>query len=198
MPFGRAKSPAPVEVADPAPGPAAGKGRATPKRSEARKARRTAGAAGSARSSGRGGSSTDARARARAERQRQREALLTGDERNLPPRDAGPEKRLARDVVDSRLTIGQIFIAIVFVEFLLSLVIQQGPAVLALDVIGLLTLAIIVADSYRHGRAAKDAVAQKYGEQRTQGIVTYAFLRAMLPRRFRRPPPKVARGGAPL
>ncbi len=201
MPFGRSKSTAAESTsADPVEsdsgGSEAGKGRPTPKRADARKARRMAGTSGGA--AGRGGSGADARARARAERQRQREALLTGDERNLPPRDAGPEKRLARDVIDAKWTVGQIFILVVFVEFVLAAFVDSRPVQEVLNLAGPISLLVIGVDSYRHGRAAKNAVAAKFGAGRTQGVATYAFVRAMLPRRFRRPPPKVARGGTPL
>jgi hypothetical protein len=198
VPFGRPKSTTPAEDNDPTVS-AEGKGRATPKRADARKARRTAGTTSASRSSAsRGGAATDARAQARADRARQRQALLTGDERNLPARDAGAHKRTARDVIDSRFTIGQVFIIIVAGEFLLAFFITNPSVELILNIAGLASLALISLDSYRHGKAARAAVAAKHGEHMTTGIASYAFMRAMLPRRFRRPPPKVARGGALL
>jgi hypothetical protein len=124
--------------------------------------------------------------------------LLTGDERNLPARDAGPERRLARDVIDSHWTVGQIFVFVVFLEFVLAAFVASQPVQEVLNLAGPISLVVIGADSYRHGRGAKNAVAAKFGADRTRGIASYAFIRSMLPRRFRRPPPKVARGGALL
>ena len=66
------------------------------------------------------------RAQARESRQLQRQALLSGDERHLPARDAGPAKRLARDVVDSRFTLGQVFFGMILVVLVASLAIPKG------------------------------------------------------------------------
>src|SRR5690625_4147143 len=41
------------------------------------------------------------------ERARMRRALDTGEERYLPPRDKGPQRRFARDYVDARWGIGE-------------------------------------------------------------------------------------------
>jgi hypothetical protein len=199
VPFGRRNSAAAADVPEiDQSGADQGKGRATPKRADARKARRTAGTSSSSRSSGARGPATDARGRAREERQRQRQALLTGDERNLPPRDAGPERRLARDFIDSRFTSGQVFLVFILIVFFVGTLATNKTVQGASSLAGLVGLLIIFWDSYRHGRAAERAVTEKYGEGAAAGIRSYALLRAMLPRRFRRPPPKVARGGAPL
>jgi hypothetical protein len=170
--------------------PVAGKGRATPKRSEARKARR------SAVPSNRKEAAAVQRQRNREARLRARQALMSGDERHLPPRDAGPERRLARDVVDSRFTLGQVFVVIIGVVFVLGIAVPNTAVQGATNLAGLLALTAIVIDSARCGRAAKVAVGEKFGAAGARGISSYAFLRAMLPRRFRRPPPKVMRGGA--
>ncbi len=46
-----------------------------------------------------------------------RQALDTGDEKFLPLRDKGPQKRFARDYVDARFSLGEylMFGALVFV-----------------------------------------------------------------------------------
>jgi hypothetical protein len=161
------------------------KGQPTPKRADARKARR---------SPTTGSSTADQRAKVRADRQRARQALISGDERFLPARDAGPERRLARDVVDSRFTLGQIMLIVIVGVFFLGSFIPNTAVQAAASYGGLIALLLIVVDSARHGRAAKAAVAQKFPNASVTGIASYAFLRAMLPRRFRRPPPKVERG----
>jgi hypothetical protein len=169
--------------------PIAGKGRPTPKRSEARKARRIAGAPKTRKEA-----SAAMRTRNREERQRQRAALVTGDERNLPARDAGPAKRLARDIVDSHFTYGQVFFGMIFLVLALSLV-PSALAHLIANVAVLAALVVMILDGRRHARAAKVAVIARYGLQESAGITSYAFLRAMLPRRMRRPPAVVRRGG---
>lgn len=170
-----------------APAQPVGKGRPTPKRSDARKSRRNRTPAN------RKEAAAIQRERSREARQLARQALITGDEKHLPPRDAGPERRLARDVVDARFSLGQVFFAIIFIAFAVSLV----PSVVIRNVssvAALLALTAMVIDSAGHGRRAKLAVAAKFGVNEVRGIASYAFMRAFLPRRFRRPPPKVKRG----
>ncbi|HVV75838.1 MAG TPA: DUF3043 domain-containing protein [Mycobacteriales bacterium] len=170
----------------------AGKGRPTPKRADARKARRHATPRNSK------DAAAAQRERSRTDRQRAMQALRTGDERYLPPRDAGPEKRLARDVVDSRFTLGQVFMIVIFVAFVGGGILQNRTVNIVSNYVGLIALTLIVIDCARLGRAAKTAVAERFGADQVRGISSYAFMRAMLPRRLRRPPAKVARGGAPV
>jgi DUF3043 family protein len=179
-----------VTETQPASDQPAGKGRPTPKRRDAQKRRR-------------GPVPTDKkeaaaqrRTQARESRQLQRQALLSGDERHLPARDAGPGKRLARDVVDSRFTLGQIFFGMIVVVLLASLTIPKGyPSVLA--AVNLLSFVAVIAvflDSLRVARKAKAMVTAAYSDKDAYGVTAYAAIRAMQPRRFRRPPPKVKRG----
>lgn len=169
---------------------ATGKGRPTPKRSEARKARRVASAPKSRKEA-----AARLRERNREERRKQRAALQSGDERNLPPRDAGPEKRLARDLVDSRFTYGQVFFGVIIVVILLSLIPNRQIAAIV-NIAALLSLLVMAVDGSRNARRAKRAVVERYGAKAGIGITSYAFMRALLPRRMRRPPPKVHRGDA--
>jgi hypothetical protein len=170
---------------------AVGKGRPTPKRSEARNARRKATPRNAKEAA------EVRRQRQRSERQLARQALVSGDERHLPGRDAGPERRLARDIVDSRFTYGQVFFGLIFVTFAVALVPNHLVGEVG-NFGALISLTVMVIDGARNGRKAKVAVAEKYGAKNALGISSYAFMRALLPRRFRRPPPKVGRGGVQL
>lgn len=158
-----------------------GKGRPTPKRRDARKRRRLATPAN------RKEAAALRRQRLREQRAQQRTALQTGDERYLPPRDAGPAKKLARDYVDERFTMGQIFFGMIILVFGLAFI----PNTYVVAIANLLVLAVfmgVVVDAIRVGRGAKRAVAEKYGDKETVGITAYAMLRSMQPRRMRRPP----------
>ena len=168
----------------------AGKGRPTPKRRDAQKRRR-------------GPVPTDKkeaaaqrRTQARETRQLQRQALLSGDERHLPARDAGPAKRLARDVVDSRFTLGQIFFGMIVVVLVASLVIPHdySTVLAAVNLLSFVAVIAVFLDSLRVGRRAKSMVTAAYSDKDAYGVTAYAGIRAMQPRRFRRPPPKVKRG----
>src|SRR3954470_24901656 len=167
-----------------------GKGRPTPKRSDARKRRR------SATPANRKEAAALRRERVREARTQQRQALLTGDERHLPARDAGPAKRLARDVVDSRFTLGQIFFGMIVVVLVASLVIPHdySTVLAAVNLLSFVAVIAVFLDSLRVGRKAKSMVTAAYSDKDAYGVTAYAAIRAMQPRRFRRPPPKVKRG----
>jgi hypothetical protein len=156
-----------------------GKGRPTPKRRDARKRRRLATPAN------RKEAAALRRERLREQRAMQRQALQTGDERHLPARDAGPAKKLAREYVDGRFTIGQIFFGMIVIVFALAFV----PAAAAVaNLVVIVAFLAVVIDSVRVGRGARRAVQEKYGAKEATGVTAYAMLRSMQPRRMRRPP----------
>jgi hypothetical protein len=182
-----------VAVTEPAATPEtpAGKGRPTPKRRDAQKRRRQPVPADKKEAA------KLRRERAREQRMQQRQALLTGDERHLPPRDAGPARRLARDVVDSRFTLGQVFFGLIVVVLAASLLVnphKYPAAAAAVNLAAFGTVIVVFLDSVRVGRRARRMVAAAYDEKQAYGVTSYAAVRAMQPRRFRRPPPKVKRG----
>jgi hypothetical protein len=172
----------------PATPPAAtGKGRPTPKRREAQRRRRAAVPANSKEAA------KARRERVREQRRTQMAALRTGDERNLPARDAGPAKRLARDYVDQRFTLGQVFFGMVLLVLLLGFI-RASYVAIGANLLMLLLFAAVVVNAIRTGRGASRAVAERYGEKQAAGITSYAAMRAMQPRRMRRPPAAVGRG----
>ena len=164
-----------------------GKGRPTPKRSEAQKRRR------SATPTNRKEAAKLRRERLREVRTQQRQALLSGDERHLPPRDAGPAKRLARDMVDARFSLGQIFFVLIFVVLFISFIPNRFAAAAA-NIVMLVLFGAAVWDAVRMGQKAKKAVEAKYGAKEAIGITSYTAMRALQPRRMRRPPAKLKRG----
>jgi hypothetical protein len=175
-------------VADPEAEPAAptGKGRPTPKRSDARAQRRAP------VPKTRKEAAKLQREKAAAVRRQQRLALQTGDEAHLPPRDAGPAKRLARDYIDSHFAPGQFFFGLIFIALLSSFV--PNPIVATVVNVGSLSLfALMLLIGIRNARSAKQLVEATYGAK-DAGITMYALTRGMSPRWVRRPKPKVARG----
>lgn len=177
-------------AAPPSDGSAAattGKGRPTPKRKEARQARRQPVA--------RTRKEADRlrRDRTREQRRLQRQALLTGDERHLPARDRGPARRLARDIVDSRFTVGQFALVLILVLFILS----TTPNLLVGLIVRLALLVLTVvtlAQGWLLAREVRRRVEAEHGTAAARGVASYAFWRALSARRMRRPPPRVKRG----
>lgn len=174
-------------------GPGA-KGRATPKRSDAQKRRRQPAPTNKKEAA------KLRREKVREQRTLQRQALLSGDERHLPARDAGPAKRLARDVVDSRFTLGQIFFGLILLVLVASLLVnpkRYAATAAAINLMSLVAVFVVFVDSLLVGRKAKRMVTAAYDAKAAYGVMAYAMIRAMQPRRFRRPPPKVKRGQTP-
>ena len=124
-----------------------------------------------------------------------RERMMAGDDDYLLPRDKGPVRRYARDIVDSRrisvlglfmpAALGLIFImlAVPQVQYYIS------PAMLIL-------MAIMIADGFFLGRKVNRLVDEKYPDHTESGwkLGFYAASRASQLRRMRAPRPQVKRG----
>ncbi|GAB2720435.1 DUF3043 domain-containing protein [Arthrobacter bambusae] len=170
----------------------AGKGAPTPKRKEQEAARK------------RPLVPTDRKASKEAERiamqdqrQKMRQALDTGDEKYLPLRDKGPQKRFARDYVDARFSLGEylMFGALLFV--VISFIIPAGSDVLSYILIGFWVMFLAVfADVFVLSRKLRKGLTQKFGDVE-RGTVWYGSMRSLQFRRLRLPKPQVQRGQYP-
>ncbi|GAA1704113.1 DUF3043 domain-containing protein [Fodinicola feengrottensis] len=179
---------APVEVVRPAkPG---GKGRPTPKRKDAQARRRNAEPPPANQKEAR----QRMQARQRTERSEAREGMMNGDERYLLPRDKGPARRLVRDIVDSRRTVGAYFLGGTLVVFLAA----QLPAVFRLysTLLWAALLIVLLIDSLLIARKIKKLVAERLPDyhERMMGLYVYGAMRATVFRRMRAPRPQVSLG----
>ncbi|WP_241830777.1 DUF3043 domain-containing protein [Agromyces atrinae] len=133
-----------------------------------------------------------ARAKAAAARDRARVGMAQGDERFLPTRDKGPQKKFVRDYVDARFSVGEVLIPVMFGVILLTLL----PSVEA-QMISILVLwaffAIAVIDCILLGFRLQKKLAAKYGESRVERVRWYAAMRALQMRPMRLPKPQVKR-----
>src|SRR3954452_15062808 len=149
------------EAASTEEGKPAGKGRPTPKRDEARKKRRAA------TPTNRKEAAALRRPRLREQRAAQRQAPVPGGARNPPGPDAGPARRLARDLVDSRFTIGQVFFGVILLVLLLSFI--RNTTIAAITNLGMIVLFVaVIVDAVRLGRRARREVEEKYGDKRSE------------------------------
>lgn len=139
-----------------------------------------------------------ARERERGDRTRARAAMMAGDERYLPPRDAGPARGFTRDFVDSRFTAAEFFIfiavGVLLLGFIRNPVIQSSVSIAFFGLSALIAVDTAVLLFGLNRRAKKLFPDPKD----RKGITLYAILRTLQLRRLRLPPPKVRRGGAPL
>ena len=132
----------------------------------------------------------------RADMAERREKMMAGEDGYLLPRDQGPVRRLARDVVDSRRNVLGLFmpaaLAMVFVMLSIpSLTVQRAvtPAMLVLVV-------VMAIDGVLVGRRVNKAVDAKFPDHTESGwkLGLYAASRASQLRRMRAPRPQVERG----
>lgn len=173
-----------------------GKGRATPKRREAEKKRRGPVAPPpktqrEAIKRARGNKvNKEERRKASAER---RARMMAGDDRYLMPRDRGPVRAHARDIVDSQRHLMGIFMPLVLVVFATTLVqnlVVQQYATLACMVL-LLTMLF---EGTVLGRRVNQRIRAKFPDAKDRPLALgwYAFTRAMQLRRLRVPRPRVS------
>lgn len=179
---------APVEAAPEVPiGP--GKGRATPSRRQQEQARRRP-----LVPTDRKAASRTARTDASVERNRARIGLANGEDRYLPVKDRGPQRRFVRDVIDSRLRLGELLYPVFGVFFVGSFLIT-GAAQSYLFIGLWVFVIIVVADGLLAARGIKRRMVEKFGPAAVlKGINFYAVTRVIQFRSLRMPKPQVKRG----
>lgn len=170
----------------------AGKGHATPTRKE-REAANLRPLVSSDRKAG----NAAARARAAEAREKARIGMANGDEKYLPVRDKGVQRRFIRDYVDARWSIGELIIPVMFLVIILTFIknyLLQNIAIFSLW--GFFLVAVI--DCVVVGIIVQRKLAAKVGADRVQkGNRWYTAMRALQLRPMRLPKPQVKRGQFP-
>jgi hypothetical protein len=165
------------------------KGRPTPKRKEAQSKRVVSSLAPASTKE----EKKRAREQSRASRIASRAAYLRGEESALPIRDKGPARKLVRNLVDSRKSVGEYFLPIIFVVLLLSVfpvaALQYGGIALMYAV-----LLTAVVDGVFLSRRIKREVRKRFPDTATKGLGLYGWLRSTQMRRLRTPHPQVKPG----
>jgi hypothetical protein len=134
-----------------------------------------------------------------AERAKAREGLANGEERYLTARDRGPQRKLARDIVDSRFTAGELVLPALFLVIIISSV-RTDDAVVDLYIqLGTLIamwglFATVALDGFILGKKTQRVVQEKYGDNAEKGLRWYAAMRSIQMRGMRLPKPQVKRG----
>lgn len=177
-------------VQRPRPAQTQGKGAPTPKRSEQQAARKRP-----LVPDDRKAAKTAQRQAVAAERQKVRVALETGDERNLPARDSGPQRRFARDWVDARTGIGEWLMIIVLVYIFVSFIPAAQMALFLTFSLWALVI-LVVFEGIWVSRSLKHRLTAKFGEVE-RGVRWYGVMRTLQMRRLRLPKPQVKRGQFP-
>ena len=139
----------------------------------------------------------EARARLTKERERARLGLANGEERFLPLRDKGPQKKWVRDYVDARWNFGEFLIPIMFAVSIATFLPSLAAQFIAIVVLWAFFLVTII-DAFIVGAGVRKGLRAKYGEDKVQnGVRWYAAMRALQMRGLRLPKAQVKRGEKP-
>lgn len=134
------------------------------------------------------------RQRIAEDRAKMRQAMETGEEKYLPTRDRGPQKRFARDYVDARTGVGEWLLIIVLVFLFASFVMTEQARTMVAFSLWAVMFAVVV-ECWWVGRQVRKRIEATFGVgQMEKGIRFYAAMRALQVRRLRLPKPMVSRG----
>lgn len=132
----------------------------------------------------------------REQRMKENIAMQTGDERFLPARDKGAQRRFVRDHVDARFNLGDFMLIIIFLIFIAGFLVPHPLAQQYSVTLMWLFFLLVAVDMWLLWRGLKKKLSAKFG-QIEPGTAMYAINRAMMIRRFRLPKPQVKRGNYP-
>lgn len=121
--------------------------------------------------------------------------MMNGDERYMPARDKGAQRRFTRDVVDARRSFGEYFMLVILVVLFAGFL--QGTIIgyIAQNAMYVILLLLII-DSIILVVSLNRRLKAKFGE-RERGLNFYAIMRNMQLRRMRMPKAMVKRGEYP-
>ena len=143
----------------------------------------------------------EARARAKAElasqRERARIGMANGEEKYLPVRDRGPQRKFARDFVDAGWHPGELLMPLMLIVILLSLVPNKAIVYYGFAALWLYILVVVV-DMIITSVRVKKLAREKFADRTEKGLGWYAAMRTIQMRFMRLPKPQVKRGGRPV
>lgn len=189
-----AKKTTPTDLPEPAETehPRVGKGAPTPTRREREAALQRPLVPGDRKQANK-----DARAKMSLAREKARVGMAAGEERFLPERDKGAQRRFTRDWVDARFNVGEFMIPIMFIVIILTFLPD-----LTVQSVGILVLwaffAAAVLDCIWLSMRLKAKIKERFNVDAAQkGTAWYASMRALQLRVMRLPKPQVKRGQFP-
>jgi hypothetical protein len=165
------------------------KNRPTPKRKEAQAARKVNALAPATTKEGR----ARQKELTRQSRAEAKIAYMRGDENALPARDRGPAKRWVRNYVDSKRTIGEYFMPLIFGVLILTVIPNKYVQLGAIFLMYFVMLYTVVSGFFMTRKIRKEVEA-RFPNEPTKGVGMYGFLRSTQMRRMRAPTPQVKRG----
>jgi hypothetical protein len=131
----------------------------------------------------------------RIQRERARVGMANGEEKYLPARDRGAQKRFIRDWVDSRWSIGELVIPVLGIVVIISFIL---PSTQNIGTIALYSFVLLVAiDIVYLTVTLRRGLAKRFGADKVERTGLYHITRAVQLRAIRIPKPQVKRGQRP-
>lgn len=132
----------------------------------------------------------EARAKQTEARKKARAAMLSGDEKYLLGRDRGPQRRIARDVLDNRVTFIEGLLPMMIV-FMLFTVVNDITVQNVITIVMITALVISAIETALLNRIVKKRIFESLGPTTPiqRGNWFYLFTRGMQPRPLRIPKP---------
>lgn len=145
-------------------------------------------------------STKEKREKVRARRAKEQQALLTGDERNMPLEHRGPERRFIRDFIDARTGLGEYLMPASIAFVIVSLIFNGNPNVSGWIILGFYVLVFVtLGETFWAMRSLRRLMSAKFsGAPMPRGWRLYAAGRMLNLRRLRVPRPVVKRGEFPV
>jgi len=170
---------------------ASGKGRPTPTRKEREAARKRPLVPNDRKQAAR-----ESREKMNAARERARIGMANGEEKYLPARDRGPQKRWVRDYVDARWSVGEFLIPVMLLVIIATFI--PSTEAQFFSIIALWSYFLVaVLDATVLGWIVRRKLAERYGAEKVEKVRWYAAMRALQLRALRLPKPQVKRGKFP-
>lgn len=130
-------------------------------------------------------------------RDKARVGMANGDEKFLPARDKGVQRRYIRDYVDARFSLGEVMIPVMFVVIIATLIPDQLVQTSLMLALYVFVIAVIL-DSMILGFLITRKLKAKFGAEKVErGVRWYAAMRALQLRPLRLPKPQAKRGQYP-
>jgi hypothetical protein len=170
---------------------AIGKGRPTPTRKQKEAARKRP-----LVSNDRAERRRQERAALAGQRERQRIGQANGEEKFLPIRDRGPQRRYIRDYVDARTGISELFFPLILIVLVATFFPQYPVIYYGANYAMYVFVLLVLIDVIILGFVVKRKLVEKFGSA-DKGLRLYTAMRAVYFRPMRLPKPQVKRGAFP-
>ncbi|MFJ3380437.1 DUF3043 domain-containing protein [Curtobacterium sp. NPDC090217] len=137
-----------------------------------------------------------ARARLNNEREKARVGMANGEERYLPAKDKGEQRKFVRDYIDARWNVGEVMMPVLVVFLIVGFVASQTAAASYALLLVWAFVALFILDCVVLWVVLRKKLTAKFGVFQ-KGTFLYILTRAWQLRFLRLPKPQVKRGQYP-